>query len=163
MNPTPWTDKATEEAARLWNDGFSAGYIAQQMGKPFTRNSIIGKATRTTDLFTPRPKGFTPTRRLAPWMVSQTAPKPKPKPKPIPAKGPIASIFGAHYIAPPKDTRPLRERAWEPLEGSSPVLIEDHTSGCVWPIGGAPFKYCNLERHDKRYCTQHAEMSRSKA
>src|SRR5262252_2847688 len=42
----PWTEDCLERAKAWWLDGISGGVIAQRLGPPFTRNSVIGKAHR---------------------------------------------------------------------------------------------------------------------
>lgn len=170
MNPTPWTDKATEEEwfwnkddvaklRKLWADPkISASQISAKFEGKYTKNAIIGKARRLK--LPARIPG-------TPKSVIKEEPKPKRKPRPkkpttVPNKGHLTQVFGSHYGSIPKDPRPLRERAWEPLEGSSTVLIEDHTNGCRWPIGSGPFLYCNNATDKHKYCSVHAEMGRAK-
>lgn len=48
-----WPPARTEEAARLWAEGWTASQIAERL--EITRNQLIGKANRRRDLF-PRRK-----------------------------------------------------------------------------------------------------------
>lgn len=41
-----WTEEKVTLATSLWLEGFSATYIAQQLGNGFSRNSVIGKIHR---------------------------------------------------------------------------------------------------------------------
>lgn len=52
---------------------------------------------------------------------------------------------------------PARTDVWAALPGSSPVAIEDHTTGCRFPVGeDRPFTYCDLPiKNDSVYCLQH--------
>lgn len=45
-NPTPWTDAHIETLRAMWASGEQCRAIADALGAPFTRNSVIGKAHR---------------------------------------------------------------------------------------------------------------------
>lgn len=66
------------------------------------------------------------------------------KPKP-PSFGTIAGVLDT-----PPDARPLYDRAWDVLEGSTPVNIEDHTTGCRWPV-------VRPDRDFSAFCNEPAE------
>ena len=56
------------------------------------------------------------------------------------------------------DTRPIRERAWDALPGSTPKAMHRHRSGeCLWPIGDHhPALFCCLPVAPGRaYCPEH--------
>jgi hypothetical protein len=42
----PWAQEKIEQLKKYWNAGYTASEIASRMGRPFTRNGIIGKAHR---------------------------------------------------------------------------------------------------------------------
>jgi hypothetical protein len=42
----PWDDARVDQLISLFQTGMSASHIARVMGKPFTRNSVIGKLHR---------------------------------------------------------------------------------------------------------------------
>ena len=48
----------------------------------------------------------------------------------------------------PNDDRGAYDYAWDPLKGSKPVKLEDHTTGCRWPVtveGESVARFCNLD------------------
>ncbi|QIG66896.1 hypothetical protein EVB41_066 [Rhizobium phage RHph_TM3_14A] len=55
----------------------------------------------------------------------------------------------------------INPHAFEPLPGTKPVPVHEHTDGCRWPIGEHPTMYCNARVMGKtaRYCTAHSRMS----
>lgn len=55
------------------------------------------------------------------------------------------------------DDRPSYDRAWVPLEGSSPVRLADHVDGCRWPCdtGESVARFCNEPATHGRYCERH--------
>lgn len=63
-------------------------------------------------------------------------------------------------LAPAGDGRPLYERAWDALPGSNPVRLDDHTTGCRWPIqtAEAVARFCNAETDNHVYCAAHRQM-----
>lgn len=105
-----------------------------------------------------------PSRRQShkPKHTGRPAPKALKAPKPK-ARQPVAksnfNLFPLKALKddtqPPTDERPLRERAFLPLDGSSPVSLEHHTDGCRWPVG-EPALCCNLPVHPASiYCPAH--------
>lgn len=51
---------------------------------------------------------------------------------------------------------PVPEDVWEAIEGSRPVTIEHHKTGCRWPIGEHPVLFCNRSTSGKSpYCQHH--------
>lgn len=58
----------------------------------------------------------------------------------------------------PADARPPLDGAWQPLPGSSPVLLWEHKDGCRWPVTDQPL-YCNEKVETGHYCPAHAAMA----
>lgn len=59
----------------------------------------------------------------------------------------------------PASDRPAYDYAWDALPGSQPVRLEDHTTGCRWPVtveGESVARFCNLDvGGTNRYCFGH--------
>jgi GcrA cell cycle regulator len=45
-NPSKWTDERIEKLKSLWNAGYSAELVAQELGDGITRDAVIGKVHR---------------------------------------------------------------------------------------------------------------------
>lgn len=62
----------------------------------------------------------------------------------------------------PDDDRPIYSYAWDALPGSSPVRLEDHTTGCRWAIawpGERVARYCNNATDGtSMYCSGHHQL-----
>jgi hypothetical protein len=65
--------------------------------------------------------------------------------------------------APPDvvDTAPLRSKAWQALEGSTPKRLSEHRHGeCLWAVAESPFQFCCLPvQPGKQYCERHYAIS----
>lgn len=61
--------------------------------------------------------------------------------------------------------RAVRESAWLPLPGTTPVALEHlEPHRCKWPIGDHPILFCGCAaRAGSPYCDTHAEMSAGRA
>lgn len=139
-----WTDDRINALKRLWMDGLSASQIARELGEGATRNSVIGKVHRLK--LSKRPS-----------VAQRREPKP-PRPKKErkitvrkdpPVRNESYPIPGLEAAPPP----PVE--AWLALPGSTPVRVEDHKTGCRWPIGD-PALFCNAHVHGKgSYCDMH--------
>lgn len=149
----------------LWAEGKTAGQVSSALpGK--SRNAVLGKihrmklAARETPIKPAKvkvPKGVRANRIAKP----KAGKEPKTKNR--------AYHFGTGPLLPLADPLPPRAEAWEPLPGSTPVTIMDHTNGCRWPIGDTPL-YCNLPCAEKPpktptspithhvYCAVHTRM-----
>jgi GcrA cell cycle regulator len=166
-----WTTARVELLVSLWTDGHSASIIAGKLGKPVTRNAVIGKvhrmglAGRRVKVRMPLRVGDRPSwsierhereakRRAS--MPKQPRKPPAPRvrsPKPIPV--PAFDI----------DARDMGLGAWDALADSRPVSLVDLEAGmCRWPIGAdSPYLFCGCQViPGKSYCGTHVERARSR-
>ena len=61
----------------------------------------------------------------------------------------------------PNDDRGAYDYAWDPLKGSKPVKLEDHTTGCRWTVtvkGESVARFCNEETDNHVYCPAHRAL-----
>jgi len=167
----PWTNEQTTTLIYMHKAGRSAGEIAKELA--MSRNSVCGKIDRLRDAgkiegTTPRPKPMNPPGRPKKLLEATKAPAKAMKPA-KPAKLPvvIAKIDERTPIEDglplEADTRFLKSQAWEKLEGSTPVPLEElKKNECSWPLGDGPFLFCALPKHDSRYCATHAHLSKAR-
>ncbi|AKR54358.1 GcrA cell cycle regulator [Devosia sp. H5989] len=146
--PALWNDEAIARLKTLWAEGLSAGQIAARIG--FTRNAVIGKASRLK---------LAPHRQRKPITHKEHRPKP-----------PFTLADRLDLVEAPK---PTRAEAWLPLPGTTPVALEDlgeigrpatakhpaRWGRCRWPIGQSPTLFCGCKT-DRVYCTAHAALAR---
>lgn len=142
-----WTEEATTEAFRMWQDGRSASEIGAHFG--VSRNAVLGKVHRaamasrsTPHLNRSRPRKAAPKER-APKAARPRVPRSQPQRDPLPAF---------------KAAGPMPDTA--AVEGSRRVpLIELTNSMCRWPIGDPKepgFGFCGLPAAEGRsYCRAH--------
>lgn len=159
-----WTKEATEAAVRQWNDGLSAGLIAQRMG--LTRNAVLGKLHRMARnkqiSMRRREPGEKPIRRknypakpkplaatpleLPPVRIGRPAPPPRFAPGL--AARPRAKLKPAAVVEAVVEAEAETEPAVAPeaLVGPEPFLgisiLELNERTCRWPRGGPPWSFC---------------------
>ncbi|MFA5898820.1 MAG: GcrA family cell cycle regulator [Hyphomicrobium sp.] len=141
----PAREKADLTRPLIEQQGLSYGQAAAILGT--TRTAIAGVISRNGL----KSINTGVAQAAARARLQHTRRKPAPKPKP-----PAAPDGDSLLVT---DDRPLRERAWDALPGSTPILLHEHTNGCRWPIG-RPVAYCNLPVfEDHRYCAEHHKAS----
>lgn len=165
VDPTTlfWTPERVDYLVRKWAEGYSGGVIARELGT--TRNAIVGKVSRLHLSAHAKPtRQYAITRvrtqrvaRIKKQIAVVRSNVPE-RIKPPPMQGPeLPPEIGI-------DLTRLRNRAWEPLEGSSPVPLYDLApDGCTWPLGSgeAPYTFCAMPKHQHRsYCKEHFALSR---
>ncbi len=157
-----WNADRIDYVIRRWAAGFSAGIIALEIGA--SRNQVMGKVNR---LKLPK-RTAVPTRTYAIKRVhtAQVVRVKKPLIRgsnmPVRVKPPKV-----HVPKPPPepkvDVADLRDKAWEALDGSSPVKLSDLApNACLWPIGDGtmPYLFCAQPKHgQKSYCREHFALS----
>jgi GcrA cell cycle regulator len=150
---TPGRDKILRDMIAA---GESSSQIAAHLGG-LSRNSVIGRAHRLKLKF----KGQRATSRSRP--LPDPAPRPAPKPK---AKArPAVKAAKPKKEAPPPQNLPLPTSAYsfEPLPGSSPILLANlSSSSCSWPVGkaqGVSQLFCGEPVARQRYCRVHAFLA----
>jgi hypothetical protein len=146
-----WTDLSSDQKREAVRDlveeqGATYGEAASLLGT--NRSSIAGVVDRSRNAKEGRIKSKS---------AQQTVKDQKPKKQKVLTVRKKFRKFVASYVPPTLDVQPtvLRADAWMALEGSSPIAIEDHTTGCRWPIG-QPVLFCNEPvQTDKPYCQHH--------
>ncbi len=148
-----WTEERVRDLKRLWEEGHSASYIANELGE-VTRNAVIGKAHRLglssrpspiksggSGTKSPRPKRKPAARRAAPRKAAV------PRQKSVKPETPRLSDLERRAIA----TAP--QPAPEGYKGPR----------CQWPIGDPgtdDFQFCGAPAHEGRpYCTAHCQIA----
>lgn len=151
-----WTPDRREEAAKLWNDGYSASQIARKLGRGITRNAVIGVIHRSG--LSKRSTPSAPARVAAGKALRNRLPaKPKPAPAPRTSVPPVRVSETRTYAPPP--TRPL-----PPAPPSGPgrrTILTIRAGECRWPIGDPAepgFTLCGCKT-EATYCEGHAEIA----
>lgn len=142
-----WTPERKVEVVKLWQEGLSASQIAKQLNCGASRNAVIGILHRMGE----QGRG----------KVSLPGSK---KPRPRNVAGAIKANFGAARVrgeGPPKPaTTAMRQRAWEPLEGSYPRPWETRLpTECKWPIGEQADACCLPKQGHAHYCPAHRALA----
>lgn len=145
-----WTDERKTLAAKLWKDGLSASQIAKQLDCGASRNAVIGVLHRMGE----QGRG------------KVSAPGDK-KPRSLKVAGASKANFrGAARVRregppkPPPATTAMRQRAWEPLEGSHPRPWETRLpTECKWPIGEQADACCLPKQGHPHYCPAHRALA----
>lgn len=168
-----WTDERIETLRQLWEQGLTAGQIAEKLGEGLTRNAVIGKAHRLGLKGRPSPvkagaeaAAAAPAPAAAPKPAAAAAPAPAPAPKPEaaaePAPAPAAAAVPAIEL--PK-ARPVPARA-VPAAGKSggkTTLLDLSDKVCKWPIGHpdeADFHFCGKPSQPGfPYCGEHCAVA----
>lgn len=81
----PWTTDLVEALKQLWTEGLSCAQIARAIGYGFTRNAVVGKATRLNL------QGRAPSR-AAPQKQTAKTPKPVVIQIPLPLPAPVVVV-----------------------------------------------------------------------
>lgn len=153
-----WSEEKKAEAARLWNDGKSAGEIGALLG--CSRSAVIGIAHRNRDLFPSRPR------------VERQArlPRHEPMARPVkPARSNVPVITWPAEAPVELVAQSEEDLAANPFEPSNPVTILDLTNTTcrwpLWPMGdnpGAQGLYCGEETaKDSAWCQHHRMRARA--
>ena len=142
-----WTGEKKQRCAGLWRDGLTATQIADELGKEFNRNMIIGFVHRNRERLglkerAPRRAGVSKAKRTRPSKACVQRVKQQKPQKPE-----------GSMLTEPHDRFVLKARIkW--ATGHYPAK-----EGCKWPIGhvGEPdFHFCELTRRPlSPYCDNH--------
>lgn len=136
-----WTDAKIATIKRMWAEGYSSGYIGNQVGK--SRNAVIGKLGRMGLVGDPEAN-----RKRA--LVREQAGR----------KRRMARQRTAAPISPPVVQKPPRVTP-APANGI-PIEALTNTT-CRWPVHDQlPGRYCGAHSHTGRYCPEHEALSVSK-
>ena len=166
-----WTNEQVELLKQLWNEGYSASQIADQIGT-VTRNAVIGKIHRL---------GLQGRRKAIPQpKTAATHPRPEKHPGRIMAgsmSAPLtfrnAETMATGIPAIARETIALAEAAGlpslpehapAPFNSSSPLKLENlKASSCRWPEGdpGTPeFRFCGAHAPvGQSYCPYHTRIA----
>ncbi len=145
-----WTKERVAELRRLWEEGYTAAYIASCLGG-ISRSGVLGKLHRL---------GLS-------GRIVQTTPKPKPQTKTAPAKAevtpePVPRSAPADDAAPKFKAEPLPA---EPAPLRPGITLEDlKPRSCCWPQGDPnkpSFRFCGArtEAAGDAYCKAHADIA----
>lgn len=155
-----WTDERTEEAKRLWLEGFSAAQIAKKLGG-VTRNAVLGKLHRqkvggrdpASAPRAGRPKAEKPVKVA----------KPKAAPRLVVMEGPSSvKVAPGGRVYAMKPPLPISEETLRPTGVDSPnarVWSERRFGECAFPVdgeGAEALSCCNPT--SDRYCAGHAAI-----
>lgn len=157
---SPWDDAREAFAVERWQAGDSALTIAQKMGSPFTKNSVIGRIHRLGQAARATPLRIIVARTPRPPKPAKVA-KPKPAPKPVrvlkaavePGEKPVAVVF----IAPPEPVKPTHN------DIARVTFADLQPHQCRWPVGEVnhpEFGFCGEGRIEgKPYCPGHEKRA----
>jgi len=157
---SPWDDAREAFAVARWQAGDSALTIAQKMGSPFTKNSVIGRIHRLGQAARAPPLRIIVARTPRPPKPAKVA-KPKPAPKPVrvlnaavePGEKPVAVVF----IAPPEPVKPTHN------DIARVTFADLQPHQCRWPVGEVnhpEFGFCGEGRIEgKPYCPGHEKRA----
>lgn len=145
-----WTDERVATLKRLWGEGYSASQISRHFRGVFSRNAVIGKASRLGLPSRPKDGNRTyptkPARPKAPAVAKAQAAPPKPEAGARPPR--------------PYDESPALPAA---PETATATVLSLGAHGCKWPIGEPGkdgFGLCGRVRHDRRpYCAEHERVA----
>jgi GcrA cell cycle regulator len=162
-----WTEALTLEVVRLWNEGLSAGIIAERLRdvEPrLTRSAIIGKVNR---LKLP-PRQTVAQLSSSPFagktVVDASALRERLKQaREAKRQKAIAranrDVQKLEEIAAVEAAAAIHSDAWAPIPGTTPVPIDAHKEGqCRWPVGdplSPSFGYCGARSGVRSYCDHH--------
>ena len=161
-----WDEARTGELRRLWNEGRSAGQIAEHLsgpGRTVTRNTICGKLHRLglSRASAPPDEPPAPVVRAVPPKAARPEPD-------MPAEPVLAATPAPVDEAPP----PAPDRAAAPVPADVRAVVpplrkvtiqELKADMCRWPLGDPStedFRYCgNGSLAGRPYCAHHAVMA----
>lgn len=146
-----WTKEKTEELKRYMDDSLPAKEIAVKLGPGFTKNSVIGKASRMGLTF-PNTSARDPAvrKKIRDGKTVTHIPRAtvRPKDRPPPLRPPIVPVADVVTQA----TRSFAPQTMETLEAHH----------CRFPIGdpGHPdFRFCGAQKFEGlSYCATHAKI-----
>jgi GcrA cell cycle regulator len=168
-----WTDERIDTLRQLWEQGLTAGQIAEKLGEGLTRNAVIGKAHRLGLKGRPSPvkagaeaPAAAPAAAPAPAPAAAAAPPPPAAPAaaaPAPA-APAAAAAPAPAIELPKArTAPVRSAPVGGKPGGKTTLLDLSDKVCKWPIGHpdeADFHFCGKPSQPGfPYCGEHCAVA----
>jgi GcrA cell cycle regulator len=155
----PWDDDATAMLKDLCAKGLSYGNIAQLMGFPFTRNSVLGKANRMGLAQTAR--GTRLNRQSQQSVVSSKSKKSQQTRENI-SFGSIGLKTTGTGSVPPIDPTVFEPDLVIPVEERK-TLVQLENNHCRWPIGDpleAEFHFCGKDKiTGLSYCEFHARRA----
>lgn len=161
-----WTDERVELLKKLWGEGKSASWIADEIGG-VSRNAVIGKVHRL---------GLSGRAKTPPPPRAQTPGRPKTLPsKPAGGGIPSGDGGGSRMIVRGNTALALAERpvtmevvAPRAEEVVVPIslrvtLVELREQMCRWPLGDPTtpeFRFCGARSPiGVPYCTHHAQLA----
>lgn len=163
-----WTPELIAKLTALHAEGLSYMEIADKLGLPGKKNAVLGKADRLK-----LPKRQTPHARSSAKerlersrrVVSLKRERERLKRQ---AKAQAKSLAIKPRVVPltegmpvEADTRFLRSKAWEALENTKPVPLDDLKKGqCIWPLGDGPFLFCASASGRNTYCEVHTNLAK---
>jgi len=134
----------------LWNEGRSAGYIADLLGGT-TRNAVIGKAHRLGLPGRAQPTRMLNTERKA-RKTKQSTPAPKTPRVYVPRPwhtGDVEGLATASQRA--KESHPTAKHK---------TLLDLDPNDCRWPFGDGPFTFCGCKKSPiGSYCEEHTRLA----
>lgn len=151
MGGTFWTPERIETLRRLFEDGYSSGLIARELG--CSRDTVIGKGTRL-GLYGGGGLRLKSAHTIATIAKAQRAKEP---PKPARAKPVRPST-----LAPLPEVRAMPLMPPMEATGAARAIIELRSLDCRWPLGNAhdpEFRFCGEPATRGPYCACHAERA----
>lgn len=143
LPPSPWTDVREAILRRGWDDGLTCGQIANELNCGFSRNAVIGKATRLKlpkrrDAYVRRAKQSANNDRSATMRI-----------KTLKVRGP--SNGGAVVVE-----SVVREELPQRADFLGIALLDLDADQCRYPRGGdngVPITFCGQTKLDgQSYC-----------
>lgn len=161
MNQSPWTREHELRLEELVLQGYSASQIAWDLKGGFTRNAVVGKASRMGLRLGGGKGGYGSGKVAAPRAPrpdrGSSAPK-RPRVKPhIVHNAPLAEVVR------PVAAQPLPVTV-APLHGAGVPFLDRDRSQCAWPLwedGREPDKRCCGQpvAGESSYCSAHQQVS----
>lgn len=149
-----WTEERVERLTKLWLEGRSASFIAEDLGLGVTRNAVIGKVHRlglsgransaeAADGKSLRGKNVRAAGRPATTAEESAAAEPQPIALPVTPVGTREDVALA-----------VSDRV---------TILELRESMCRWPLGdptSAEFRFCGCRAQEGvPYCSTHARVA----
>lgn len=154
------TDGIIAEAARMWNDGYSASMVGAALG--LSRNSIVGMAHRNREMFmekstSPKPariqKEMGAVRKPRKRVLVPPTEKRKPLAKGVRRQVETSKLFPVFKV----ETIPAAVKTEYDAERLLHAVTLEHLGRrqCKWPLNnGGPYLFCAADA-DGNYCQHH--------
>ena len=161
---TDWTEKLTDRARALWDEGHPTAEIGRRLG--VSKNAVIGKAHRLD--WPARPS---PIKNR--WPDSTTRPPPQPGQPRVPpvTLAPLPSLSAPATREPivipeppPRPPPPKPVFVAPPKPAAAPAPKYGRVVPCCWPLSdGRPWRFCETPSEaGSPYCTAHKAISTSR-